>query len=317
MDDPRFEGFAFGDGQSLLDGRIVANPPSDDDPFKPSDFTEKGREWTPDRLAHVWKPPRVVGRVRRSNDFPCVGLIIPAFSRRAVDALRDLLEPNGELLLLDSSVGEYYAYNVTTKADVLDSAGTEVWSFQVLRYEFRVERLKGLSIFRIPESISTVFVTDSFVARVREHDLLGFDFIKVWPWAPGTRYWEENRKERLRSKEDADLPVKGNTVVLRLPLAKKTPNVNEKQLLNGLLDRLDALLDEKMPGPYYGSLEGHSKQKGEIRVFLSCPNCDRLLEKLRPELVKLRAAWPIQVVKRYGEMRDRNCREEYVDIGGN
>ena len=80
----------------------------------------RGRNWTVPPLAPFWTPQRVIGQVRPFNDYPCVDLIVPAFSRKAVDALRNLLEPNGELLPLVAEVGEYFAYNITTVADILD-----------------------------------------------------------------------------------------------------------------------------------------------------------------------------------------------------
>ena len=42
----------------------------------------------------------MVGHVRRFNDYPCINMSRPAFSQRAVDLLRDVLEPNGEPLMI-------------------------------------------------------------------------------------------------------------------------------------------------------------------------------------------------------------------------
>src|SRR5258707_1021726 len=113
-DNPKFEGFAFVREESLRgNGPFVWD-------FGPDDVKTKGRGWTITPLAPIWTPQPVIGRVRSFNDYPCVDLIIPAFSRRAVDALRDFIEPNGELLPLVSPVGEYFAYNTTTVADILD-----------------------------------------------------------------------------------------------------------------------------------------------------------------------------------------------------
>jgi hypothetical protein len=51
-----------------------------------------------------------------------------------------------------------------------------------------------------------------------------------------------------------------------------------------------------------------------VRIFLTCPDCDRLVEKLLPYLRQL--PWPraYQVVKRYGEYVDEEAREEYVRL---
>src|SRR5260370_19682769 len=112
--DPTYEGFGFISAQSL---RNKARLSFD---FDPDDIATKGRAWTVTPMGTIWRPQPVEGRVYAFNDYPCVNLTIPAFSRRAVDVLRDLLEPNGELLPLVSSVGEYYAFNTTKVADILD-----------------------------------------------------------------------------------------------------------------------------------------------------------------------------------------------------
>ena len=183
VDNPRFKGFAFVRDESL---RGKGSLTSD---FSPDDVKEKGRSWTVTRMAPTWEPQPVIGRVRPQNDYPCVNLTIPAFSRKAVDALRDFLEPNGELLPLVSSVGEYYAYNVTSVVDILDLdrsdiqwfSGPRVLAIHIRRYECLPGRLEGLSIFRIVEDSATPYVTQVFVDRVKENGLQGFDVLKLWP----------------------------------------------------------------------------------------------------------------------------------------
>src|SRR5262249_12886566 len=99
------------------------------------------------------------------------------------------LEPNGELLPVLSSVGEYYAYNITTVVDVLDHLRSDIiWydenhdiALRIRRYECIPEKLAGLSIFRVVEMPSTTFVNQVFVDRVRQHGLQGFDFPRLWP----------------------------------------------------------------------------------------------------------------------------------------
>jgi hypothetical protein len=169
--------------------------------FEPS--VPEHRDWQPHRLKDVWKPREVFGdrdRVKPYNDYPTL-VGIPAFSQKAVDALRDFLEPNGEILPLITppKLGPYYAYNTTTVADVLDiqrSSGVtffgndEFLISDICRFEFREDKLQGLSIFRIPEYTRKIFVTDVFVQRVREHKLWGMLFDKVWPLPPGVDWWK-------------------------------------------------------------------------------------------------------------------------------
>lgn len=120
-----------------------------------------------------------------SGDFPTLGTI-PVFSERAVNSLRDLLEANGEILPLTSADGSYSAYNVTTVVDALDEVRSKVTRFrdgrvmEILEYAFLPQRLGGLTIFKVPQILSNVFVTDVFVSRVREAGLVGFKFNRVW-----------------------------------------------------------------------------------------------------------------------------------------
>jgi hypothetical protein len=196
--DPEFRGFGFVRGESIRGkGRLTWD-------FGPDDVQTQGREWTVTRMASIWTPQPVAGDVDPRNDYPCVNLTIPAFSRRAVDALRDFLEPNGELLPLVSSVGEYYAYNVTTVADLLDhqrsdidwfSGGSQVVALEIRRYECIPEKLTGLSIFRIVEEPHLTFVHQVFVDRVRQSRLNGFDFIRLYPLPDDVSWEDRNRSE--------------------------------------------------------------------------------------------------------------------------
>jgi hypothetical protein len=324
-DDARFEGFGFVRQESLRAKRSLLAD------FMPDNVSTHGRSWTVTPLAPVWIPQQVVGRVRPFNDYPCIGLSIPAFSRRAVDALRDFLEPNGELLPLACTVGEYFAYNTTKVADILDEAKSQIrWYgdkhtfdqiFQIDSYQCFPERMSGLSIFRLVEMSSRTFVTQPFVDRVRQHELQGFHFIKLWP-LPEAVSWREldkkNRKKKVQVKTKLGATaVKGNTVVLLLPIAKDKPSKAENDRLAKLMDEIDALLYDpsaKPDAPLLGNLEGDDVVQGELRLFLSCPDTDALVEKLRPWLQKLTWDGGMKVLKRYGELADANCREEYAEL---
>jgi len=120
------------------------------------------------------------------SDFPTLGST-PTFSQHAVDALRDMLHANGELLPLTSDAGQFYAYNVTHVVDALDEHRSEVKRFRdggimrVVRYEFRPEIVADLAIFKVSQlTRGPVFATDVFAKRVREAHLKGFVFEEVW-----------------------------------------------------------------------------------------------------------------------------------------
>ncbi len=144
-------------------------------------------------MVDVWKPVSIElsaednSHEMPSSDFPLLHAVVPVFSRRAVEALRDLLEPNGELLPLASGEGEYFAFNITRIVDALDEANSKVKRFSsgrvmiVEQHEFLIERVVGLTVFKIPQlARSHEFVTDAFVERVNQRRLTGFDFVPVW-----------------------------------------------------------------------------------------------------------------------------------------
>jgi hypothetical protein len=87
-------------------------------------------------------------------------------------------------------------------------------------------------------------------------------------------------------------------------------------LVNRILDEIEEEIYEPDAGAegFYGEVEGHDVVPHEVRIFLSCPDCDRLVERLLPYLRKL--PWPrtYQVVKRYGEFVEMGVREEYVRL---
>jgi len=322
-DNPLFEGFAFVRQESL---RGKARLSWD---FDPDDVKTKGRAWTVTPLAPLWSPQPVQGRVRSFNDYPCVNLTVPALSRRAVDALRDYLEANGELLPLVSTVGEYYAYNVRTVADILNHRKSviewpnkqHVTAMDIERFECFADRMATLSIFRIVETPASTYVTQSFVDRVHQHGLQGFNFIKLWPLPEGRTWQDEARanhkKNRRIDGKVRSAPVKGNSVVIMLAGAGAKPSKKEKQQLAELMNELDALLHDpkaKPDAPYWGSLEGDDHADGEYRLFVSCPNADRLFEKLQPWLADLDWEGCVRVLKRYGEYTDPTCREEMIAV---
>jgi hypothetical protein len=312
VDDPRYEG--FGTDQRSFFGNLS---------FTQDFFPDEASGAAP-RLGRVWRPVKVQGRVQPFNDYPCVNSV-PAFSERAVAALRDVLEANGELLPLSSKLGKYYAYNVTTVADVLDPRRSDVLYFPssrratwIRRYEFRAAQLKGLTIFQIPEEPGQPYVTDPFIARVEEHGLDGFDFAKVWPLPQGAD-WESLHKRQKRRRRAKVLPkgrFKGESVFIRLGLSAGRPSRGEAKLRDRLLDELDARLTRGATrgSPLVGSLEGHQCVDGACELQLSCPNADALVRVLRPWLNDL--SWPgtVRVVKRNGGFDDVEATETAVSL---
>jgi hypothetical protein len=204
LDSPDYWCFDVESGDSILGGRSLIS-----DFYPPAESVRNERPWQVNRLSPVWTRRKVRDfHPNQTNDYPTISLRIPMFSRRAVDVLRDLLAPNGELLPLDSDAGPdaYWAYNVTTVADVLDREKSDVeWldidrlrlkrgepvqliaAQNIRHYEFIREMLEPLCIFRLVEMPMYFYVTDTFTSRVAKHDLKGFNFKPVWPLPPPCR----------------------------------------------------------------------------------------------------------------------------------
>jgi hypothetical protein len=105
--------------------------------------------------------------------------------------------------------------------------------------------------------------------------------------------------------------------VLLLPIARAKPGKSEQAKLAKILDELDKVLYNAHATPntsYFGNLEGNDYHESQIRIFLSCPNADILVDKIRPLLSALSWKRKIEVLKRYGALVNANCREEYVEL---
>ena len=119
------------------------------------------------------------------GDLSSVGTT-PLLSLRAVKVLDDLLTDAGELLPVLTSIGSYFAYNVTRTVSALDREQTEAeWldSDRILadhRLAFRPDVVEGLSFFRIPELLGRQFMTEVPADRIRRAAFRGFDLAPIW-----------------------------------------------------------------------------------------------------------------------------------------
>jgi hypothetical protein len=137
-------------------------------------------------IGDVWVPPgvEIVYRDALPTDYATLAAV-PAFSARAVDVLRHILEPHGELLPLEGV--DFYLFNVTTAPDALDEQRSELKRFastgrimRIVRAELRPEALAHIPIFKLPQQPrSRAYVTDEFVARCQDEALAGFDFSEI------------------------------------------------------------------------------------------------------------------------------------------
>lgn len=155
------------------------------DVFRQFDGTAIGRSWRPMKVEIDDEDPKDLAL----GDFGMPSSHIPVFSKRAVDFLKEILTPNGEILpiQIQCGLGEYFAFNVTSVLDVLDVDASEIKYFSsgeimaINRYKLRmVDRLRNATIFKLPQdALISVFVTETFVDAVREGKLSGFYFEPV------------------------------------------------------------------------------------------------------------------------------------------
>jgi hypothetical protein len=293
----------------------------------PADWRANYQTWEPKSLKTIWPTPEVEGNVRTFNDYPTVNWR-PGFSQRAVDILRDILEANGELLPVRHKIGTYYFYNCRRMSNCVDLAKSKTTKLKdgivtdTSNLVFFDDMLDDLTIFKIRTTLLEVFCTQRFVDRVEAAGLQGFVFVPVWPLPEGVTYHMERYRlcklaEKWRPKEMPELDIKGNTVVLRLYCERKKASKKELAAAEDVLAHLERSLyneSQETSESYFGNVEGHDVVDFEIRVFLSAPDCDRLITHLKSSFRTL--PWPgkFHVVKRRGEYVDSAAPEEYVPV---
>ena len=264
------DGFAFVDRTSITGRRSIY---ADFLPVYPLE-----RNWKAPRLAEVWKPREVIGTARPDNDFPWLGVDLPGFRQRAVNGLRELLEPNGELLALKTppGVGRCWAYHITTIVDALDEGHSLLQLYpnsswearRIERHEFIAERVAPLSIFRVVNSTLDVYATNSFVERVAELGLHGLRAIKVWPLPPRADWYELAREESRK---------------LARAVAKEAP---------GKVRRRAKTYASRAPaGAELSSLmQSISQYPGELKLDVSKMTPDQVQDSIHDSIEQLRAS---------------------------
>lgn len=159
------------------------------------DYGELQLQFGKNSVKAIWPTPILI-RALNPGDDPNIKLgdcprhpngNVLVFSRRALDSLRDLLNPEDEVLPFDSQLGEFYAVNILKKIDCLDVPNSEVWRFpssdrigMVDRFAFHEERITA-DVFKIPELIGGCFVTQRFVDRILFTKIGMFNIKQVWP----------------------------------------------------------------------------------------------------------------------------------------
>jgi hypothetical protein len=145
--------------------------------------SERRRTWSPIRMQIIKEDE---GKHLRESDSPWLGQWALMFRPKAVNALRSLLEANGELLPLAVANEELQVYNPRHVVDALDEDRSKLSRSDgdiliVYTHVFRPEVIRNLPIFKISNlKVSPTFVDQSFVSLWRASGLKGLDFKQVW-----------------------------------------------------------------------------------------------------------------------------------------
>lgn len=312
-DHPLFHGFAYKNPKmpSLFGWKTRHN-----DLTPGYQIAKKNRNWQQPLLRPTWEPIPVVGQVGEYHDFPMLGGK-PVFSDRAVAVLRDLLEPNGELLPLETETkNPYWFYNVTTIADVLDVDNSDCRFFSdppttavnIRYFSFHRELIEGLRIFRIPEYPILTIVSNHFVDRVIEAGLAGFSITKLWPLEKGT-YWRAPR-EVIETTDVDKAYLKQQTLILCFSLQAEEPTDRESELLKQIGAGFDEKLAiDKLDQAYFGSYDVVSIDDSEYRMFFSTPDVDVLVGYLSQMIKSIEWPGKIRVIKSNGHIHDTHAEQ--------
>ncbi|HYG36923.1 MAG TPA: DUF1629 domain-containing protein [Clostridia bacterium] len=142
-----------------------------------------------ERIADTWRPLEM--RVDLSQgplcDFPALLAIIPVVSTKAKDTLSKLMGESVEFLPVHVCGRPYFALNVLSVVDALDKPKCTFRRYsngliaEVTNYAFKPEALRGIHIFKLPETkFGEVLVSDQFIEAVTGANLIGLRPLLVW-----------------------------------------------------------------------------------------------------------------------------------------
>lgn len=137
--------------------------------------------WTPLALKAMY-------RNRPYGDIADFSPGIPVVNPKVIEATKDLISNQVEVLSTLCSDCELYILNVTNIIDAVDYSKAQVKYFsdgkKVLRFiklAFIEEKLRSNHIFKLVEKkLSPVYVSDEFRQRIIDNGLTGFKFELVW-----------------------------------------------------------------------------------------------------------------------------------------
>jgi len=129
-----------------------------------------------------WKPLTVkyVPHGKKKGDFPGLFLTVPAFSPKAWEVLKPLVEKDVQACEITTKEGTFFVINVIAVLDCLDKKRTEFEYYSdgdIMRVEsfvFKKGSTKGHHFFKVKEIVDLdVVVTQDFVDAVKANKLRG------------------------------------------------------------------------------------------------------------------------------------------------
>jgi hypothetical protein len=146
--------------------------------------------WVPMR-ARVVERDEDSGARLTPTAFPSLNFSGVALSAAAADRTGSFLREFGELLPLEVTKGEYFAYNVTNLADALDLPRSDVTFFGdglrimlIRRHVFLGEVAQRATVFKLPQQPhGAIYLTEDAVERISDGGSLALDARLVWETA--------------------------------------------------------------------------------------------------------------------------------------
>jgi len=147
--------------------------------------------------------------------FLLYGLSFLMLSARAATALRDVLEAYGQLCVVETPLGDYFACGRSKVINCLDYINSEI-EYQysmtkrtklprdIKRYGFDVQAIGDTAVFEIPEfPVTKLFCSDAFVTTYTGNKLTGLTFEMVFPavderHAIQQKYLRKRRRGKLQ-----------------------------------------------------------------------------------------------------------------------
>lgn len=125
-------------------------------------------------------------RLKTTKDFNSITSERPVFSTKSLEILKEFFV-SGEFLPLQDKKGKvFYLYNIFPEIDCLDINNPNLlWNmaksaiFSDSKPTFLLDKIDR-HIFKAKYMVTSVLVTDTFVQRVLDNKLKGFQFIPIW-----------------------------------------------------------------------------------------------------------------------------------------